>query len=457
MTAGLRTFVRLHVVGSTGSVDVVAPDHIDAGDLIDQVTEQLQAPPAHYRLAHAGGLTLPADAPLQGWSGCDGATLHLLADTDPAADRVVHDVADTVATLTDKRGEVASVDARITASIVTAVLAIGIALAAAATDLGSAWITALAAIAVPAGVAVADRLRRRRNPAEADPATDPTVTIPSAAIPVLAGIAGASMASRLALTASLLAVCILAGAGVGLACALSPTLRPWLRPVLLGGSPLAIGSVLQLAAGFGPANPTDPSAGPVASTVVATALVAAGVAAIASVPRWALVSSGLGSLAEATTQGNPLHRSRIEASTRLARWDTTALIIGLAVIVFVEGVTLAGDGMAGTAYALLAAAAMTLCARSAGHPADVLALVAPAAALALAAIAVADVGSTSRLLLGLAVLAVASVVSQARGSRITRGRARLLLGRCETAVLLALVPVALAVTGTYSWAWAVVR
>jgi hypothetical protein len=196
-----------------------------------------------------------------------------------------------------------------------------------------------------------------------------------------------------------------------------------------------------------------------AAAVVAVLLVAAQ----PFLPRMAVALAGLGGVADQAASGAAVRRQRVQEAGRRAGLLLVALLTGTAAPTVLLIATLATRGdRAQLALAGLVAGATLLRARRYSQAAQVVPVAASGVAgllvAAVAAVAAPD-GPPAWTVVGaaLTIAVVLATLSRIGSAGTMRTRAKLLLDRVETVVLVACGPALLAVFGAYGWASAAIR
>jgi len=446
LAAGPRTFSRVTVTSSHGRADVSVPDDLAVADLVVQVRRLLNAPVGtRWVLAHPESGDLDPDATLADLGILDGELLYLRQHADGFEPPYVEDAAEEASAAA--QGAAWSGDAARRALAVLA--AVPLALAGPvllwrfdAAEAGALLAVVLAAAAV--GLLLAAAARDEVLAGALAWALPPAGASFAAAGAAAAGLSGAgvlAVATGAAAAAGALGL-LVAGRG-------QPALR-WLVATAGTATVPALAWFAMTAAGL----PTDRAA-----AVVAVALVAIQ----PFLPRLAVEFAGLGGVADRAASGAAVRRQRAQDAGRRARLLLIALLTGtgLPTVLLIAGLALHGGGPH-LALAGLLAGATLLRARRYSQAAQVV----PVAASGVTGLLVAAVAATTAadgppatlvVAAALAISFVLAALSRLGSAGTMRTRARMLLDRVETLVLVACGPVLLAVFGAYDWAANVLR
>jgi type VII secretion integral membrane protein EccD len=440
-----RTFTRVTFTGPRGTVDVSVPDDLPVALLVRQVCDLLRAPAdGRWVITHPIAGDLDPDATFRDTGVLDGAVLYLRAHGDGYQSPYVEDVAEEVG----DDAEAVFWNPAATRLVLTATAGVWLGL----TPLALLWrfgaSDAVPLLAVVFSVllagAMAGWLARRHEvtmafgwalaPAAGSLAGAVGVTVGATVEQVTAGVAAA-----VAVT-------------VGLTALLVPEeRREGMWTALLGTVVTAVALVVwgQLAA--------SPIGGDRAAAVVGFALLLAQ----SPLPRAATQLSGLGRLADAAAEGEPVVREQVRSAARQARTILSGLLTGCGVPVVAMVAILALGGAWQRGLAVLLVIALLLRVRHFSRPAHVL----PVAISGLAGLAAFAGGllwseglggapaTAAAVLSGLA-LAGAAVAQPASAVRV---RLRVTLDRAETLVLIASGIALFGVFNAYAWAFSVVR
>ncbi|MFI9529102.1 type VII secretion integral membrane protein EccD [Micromonospora rosaria] len=433
----MAEYSRVTVVGDHRRADVVLPSDELVGVLLPDVLELLGEPPAvapHPRLlVTSTGHALPATATLATAGVPDGAVLRLVAAADSPPAPVVHDVAEQIIDASERltwRWSPVSRRWTVTLAVVTlSVLAGALAYEIRPGRPGVVLLTAAATIASLLGAALA----RVREPAGT------ALILVGGALALDAGWAGASIAGFTTMQRLLL---LAAEAGTLVA--------------LLGvATPLGAGGRIGGALGLALVGLwwVGEVAGLPAERLAALMAVVA-VVLLGFLPRLALLMAGLPRLDDARAAGREVTRPDVDSAIAAAHRGLALAVAALAMSLATSGWLLAGHGGRWTLglACLLTAIALS---RARMYPlaGEMLALFA-AAAVTLAALLLAWLrfsgGASGAALVTVAAAATACMLFLA-GEPTDHVRVRIRRGvdRIEAAAVLATVPVAVGVFGTY--------
>ncbi|XRQ03341.1 type VII secretion integral membrane protein EccD [Actinomadura welshii] len=434
----MSVWSRVTLVGENRTVDMVLPAQEPVGALMPDVLELLddpvRSPPQLRHLVTSAGEVLDPGASLADRRVPDGAVLRLVRADEPVPAPVVHEVPEVVADSLDLRLlSWSPAAARWTATCALAALAGGAGLVIrAATGAGTAAAAAacLAALLLVGGTVIG---MAGREPA----GTALTLGGGAAGAPALWWAATAydwPQWGRWGGVALLLAVLIVL---LGLS-------SPLGRGALVGGGAAVLLAGIGMACA---ASGLDP-----ARTGAVLAL--ACVVVLSALLRTALSLSGLTSLDDRRGAGRAVPRADLMAALDRAHRTMVIATVAVAVAAAVAGLGATAD-FGGWSAALAALLALVLAGRARVFP-----LVLEKAALLSAAVAVVIglavrwaehvswgvVPALGMLLVG---LAIAVVVLTAEPAEHTRARLRRIMNRIEALAVIAIIPVAVGVFGTF--------
>jgi type VII secretion integral membrane protein EccD len=429
-------YSRVTLVGARRRVDLVLPSTEPVGsllpDLLAMVGDEAASPPRARQLVRTDGEVLAPDVTLAEAEVQDGAVLRVVAQHDVPPAPVVHDVIEEVSDDTDARAWRWGPVARrwtATAGVVAGCLLLAWMLAKTASSLALAADTlTVAGLALLGGGVVAGRLRE-----------------PVGTALVLGGGGVSVAASWLATTfagwpghARLVA----AGAVVAGVTVLLGLTSPLGRVGVVGGG---LGLVLAGAWGLGVAAEVGPER-------LAAVMAVASVVLLGQLPRIALTASGLTALDDRRSAAGEVARRDAVAAIAAAHRGLAIATVASATSSVLAGVLLAAAPSRWT-VALALALVVVLASRARVYPlvAEVAALLAAAGAVlaALLALWLARAGPAGPLGAVLALLAVALVVLGTEFPEHVRARLRRLGDRLEAVAVIAAVPLAVGVFGTY--------
>jgi type VII secretion integral membrane protein EccD len=437
MAVPTSRYSRVTLVGARRRIDLVLPSTEPVGsllpDLLAMLGDEAQSPPRARQLVGADGDVLAPDLTLAEAEVQDGAVLRVVAQHEVPPAPVVHDVIEEVSGDTDLRtwrwGPVAR-RWTVTAAVVAGCLLVAWMLARAAAWPGVRVADALtvAALALLACGVVAGRASEPAGTA---------LAIGGCAVALVAswtatGAAGWPPHARLVGAAAVLAaVTILLG-----------LTSPLGRVGVVGG-----GLALVLAAAWG----TGEAAG-LAHPRQAAVMAVVSIVLLGLLPRVALTASGLTALDDRRTGGGEVARRDAVAAIAAAHHSLSVATVATAASAALAGVLLLS---APTRWTVLLAvvAAVVLASRARVFPlvAEVASLLAAAATVVggLLAVWLDRAGIAGPLAAVLALMAVALVVLAVEPPEHVRARLRRLGDRLETVAVLAAVPLAIGVLGTY--------
>ncbi|MFC3996264.1 EsaB/YukD family protein [Nocardiopsis sediminis] len=434
----MTAWSRVTLVGERRRVDAVLPAQEPVGALLPEVLQLLGDPvsdpaqPLH--LATAAGVVLEGDATLAGRSVADGSVLRLIRADDPLPAPIVHEVPEAVGDALDgHRGRWTPVAARWTATCAATALwsALGVMVWA---GLGGGTAVAVnatvAVLLVIAGSAIGPTRRESLGTA---------LSIGGAALGCVALWLAAGLYdwpewvrwNGLAVIAALLV------AGLGLTSGLGR------GGVVGGGIALLLALLWPVGAVLG-----------LAAVHIAAATVIACVVLLSVLLRVALTLSGLTALDDQRSAGATVTRTDVLTSLFSAHRSMTVGTAAVALAAAVAGLVLAA-GFNGWTAGLALLFAVVLASRSRFYPliAEKATLLA-AALVVLVSAALAGAGHApwafwTALGLLVAGLAIPIVALAAEPPEFVRARLRRITSRVEAVAVVALIPVALGVFGTY--------
>jgi type VII secretion integral membrane protein EccD len=429
-------YSRVTLVGARRRIDLVVPSTEPVGsllpDLLRLVGDEPVSPPRPRRLVGADGEVLAPDATLAEAEVQDGAVLRVVVEHDVPPAPVVHDVIEEVSEDTDVRAWRWGPVARrwtATAAVVAGCLLLAWMLARAApSEALAADALTVAALALLGCGILAGRVREPAGTA---------LTLGGAAVALVAswtatGVAGWPPYARpVAAAAVLAAVTVL----LGLA-------SPLGRVGVVGG-----GLALGLAAAWGVG-----VAVALAAERLAAIMAVASIMLLGLLPRVALTASGLTALDDRRTAGEEVGRRDAVAAIATAHRGLSVATVATAASSALAGMLLAGAPSRWT-VGLALALVVVLASRARVYPlvAEVVALLAAAGAVlaSLLALWLDRAGLAGPLAAVLVLVAVALVVLGVEFPEHVRARFRRHGDRLEAVAVLAAVPLAIGVFGTY--------
>jgi type VII secretion integral membrane protein EccD len=429
-------YSRVTLVGTRRRVDLLLPSGEPVGllmpDLLQFAGESAQAPPRLRQLVRPNGDVLSSEATLAQAGVEDGAVLRLVAGADVPPAPVVHDVAEETADDRDTRAGRWGPGARrwtATAAVVAGFAAMAwMFLRSEPSDTAGAAALGAAALILCAGGLVAGRAREPVGTA---------LTLGGAAVALIAtwaatGTAGWPGSSRLiAMAATLAAVVVLLGLGSSLG-----------RDGIVGG-----GLVLALAAAWATGTWAGLAPDRLAALMTVTAVVLLGL-----LPRVALTASGLTGLDDRRAGGAQAARRDVAAALGAAHRSLAIATVGTAASAALAGTLLLG---APTIWTVLLAVSVciSLVARARGYPLvlEVVALYAAAAVvlLGLLTLWLRTSGPAGPLATLLALVVVPLLVLAVEPPEHVGARLRKAADRIEALAVVATIPLAIGVFGTY--------
>jgi type VII secretion integral membrane protein EccD len=436
MAVPASRYSRVTLVGARRRIDLVLPSTEPLGlllpDLLAMLGDEAQSPPRARQLVGADGDVLAPDLTLAEAEVADGAVLRVVAEHDVPPAPVVHDVIEEVSDDTDLRAWRWGPAARrwtVTAAVVAGCLLVAWMLARVAWP-GARVADALAVAAV--GLLACGVVAGR-----ASEAAGTALVLGGGAVAVVAswtaaGAAGWPTHARLVGAAAVLAAVT----------ALLGLTSPLGRVGVIGG-----GLALVLAAVWG----TGVAAG-LAPERLAAVMGVASIVLLGLLPRVALTASGLTALDDRRAGGSEVARRDAVTAIATAHHALSVATVATAASAALAGVLLLGAPNRWT-VPLAVVVAVVLGSRARVFPlvAEVAALLAAAAAVvgALLAVWLDRAGIAGPLAAALALIAGALVVLAVEPPEHVRARLRRLGDRLETVAVLAAVPLAIGVFGTY--------
>jgi type VII secretion integral membrane protein EccD len=429
-------YSRVTLVGARRRIDLVVPSTEPVGtllpDLLRLVGDEPVSPPRARQLVGADGEVLAPDVTLAEAEVQDGAVLRLVVQHDVPPAPVVHDVIEEVSDDTDVRAWRWGPVARrwtATAAVVAACLLLAWMLARAARSgpLAADALTAAALGLLGCGI-VAGRVREPAGTA---------LTLGGGAVALAAswtatGVVGWPPYARLVAAAAVLAAVTVL---LGLA-------SPLGRVGVVGG-----GLALVLAAAWGAG-----VAGALAPERQAAIMAVASIVLLGLLPRVALTASGLTALDDRGTAGEEVGRQDAVAAIAAAHRGLSIATVATAASAALAGLLLAGAPSRWT-VALAIALVVVLASRARVFPlvAEVAALLAAAGAVlaGLLALWLDRAGIAGPLAAVLGLVTVALVVLGVEFPEHVRARFRRHGDRLEAVAVVAAVPLAIGVFGTY--------
>jgi len=429
-------YSRVTLVGQRRRMDLVLPSTEPVGsllpDLLAMLGDEAQAPPRARQLVSAHGDVLAPELTLAEAQVADGAVLRLVAQHDAPPAPVVHDVVEEVSDDTDARSWRWGPAARrwtLTAAVVAGCLMVAWMLPRAGwPDLGAPAALTVAALVLLACGVVAGRASEPAGTA---------LVLGGGAVGLVAawaatGVAGWPGHARLVAAAAVAAAVTVL---LGLA-------SPLGRVGLVGG-----GLALALAAAWG--------AGTVAGLAperLGALMAVAAVVLLGLLPKVALTASGLTALDDRRTGGAEVARRDAVAAIAAAHRGLAVATVATAASAALAG-TLLLDAPTRWTVALAVAATVVLASRARVYPlvAEVVALLAAALVIlaGLLALWLHRAGAAGPLAAVLALLTLAVALLGAEPPEHVRAQLRRLGDRLEALAVLAAVPLAIGVFGTY--------
>lgn len=435
-TTSASRYSRVTLVGPRRRIDLVLPSTEPVGSLLPELLvmlgDEAQAPPRARQLVGAHGDVLPPELTLAEAHVPDGAVLRLVAQHDAPPAPVVHDVVEEVSDDTDVRAWRWGPTARrwtLTAAVVAGCLLLAWMLPRApwpgvdAPEALTAAALALLACAVVAG--------RASEPAGT------ALALGGGAVGLVASWTATGVAAWPG-HARLVAAAAVAAAVTALLGLTSPLGRAG----LVGG-----GLALVLAAAWG----TGTAAGLAPDRLGAVMAVAA-VVLLGLLPKVALTASGLTALDDRRTGGAEVARRDAVAAIAAAHRGLSIATVATAASAALAGILLLGAPTRWT-VSLAVAATVVLASRARVYPlvAEVVALLAAAVTVLTGLLArwLDGAGAAWPLAAVMALLGVAVVPLGVELPEHVRARLRRLGDRLEAVAVLAAVPLAIGVFGTY--------
>jgi type VII secretion integral membrane protein EccD len=429
-------YSRVTLVGARRRIDLVLPSTEPVGsmlpDLLTMLGDEATSPPRARGLIGADGEVLAPEVTLAGAEVPDGAVLRVVAQQDVPPAPVVHDVIEEVSDDTDARAWRWGAGARrwtVTGGVVAGCLLLAWMLARAApTETLAADALSMAAFGLLACGVVAGRVREPAGTA---------LTLGGGAVALAAswtatGVAGWPQYARLVAAAAVLAaVTVLLG-----------LTSPLGRVGVVGG-----GLSLALAAAWGAG-----VAAALAPERLAAVMAVASIVLLGLLPRVALTASGLTALDDRRTAAKEVGRRDAVAAIAAAHRGLSIATIAAAASSALAGVLLAGAPSRWTVLLALALV-VVLASRARVYPlvAEVAALLAAAGTVlaALLALWLDRSGISGPMTAVLALTAIGLVVLGTEFPEHVRARFRRHGDRLEAVAVLAAVPLAIGVFGTY--------
>jgi type VII secretion integral membrane protein EccD len=430
-------YSRVTLVGARRRIDLVLPSTEPVGtllpDLLAMVGDEAASPPRARQLVRTDGEVLAPDVTLAEAEVRDGAVLRLVAQHDAPPAPVVHDVIEEVSDDTDARAWRWGPVARrwtATAGVVAGCLLLAWMLSKAASSLALAadTLTVAGLILLGCGV-VAGRVREPAGTA---------LVLGGGAVALAASwtateFAGWAWHARL----------VAAGAVVAGVTVLLGLTSPLGRVGVVGG-----GLALVLAAAWGAGE-----AAALAPERLAAIMAVASIVLLGLLPRVALTASGLTALDDRRAAAGEVARQDAVAAMAAAHRSLSVATVATAASSALAGVLLAGAPSRWT-VTLALALVVVLASRARVYPlvAEVAALLAAAGAVlaALLALWLDRAGAATPVAALLALLAAALVVLAVEFPEHVRARFRRLADRLEAVAVLAAIPLAIGVFGTYA-------
>jgi type VII secretion integral membrane protein EccD len=422
-------YSRVTVVGARRRVDTVLPSDEPVArlipDLLALLAEPAFAPPRLRQLVTGRGDVLAADATLAGSGVLDGHLLRLVAAQDSPPAPVVHDVAEEAADDLDRRGR------RWAVTLLAVVWsAAGAALVHARWPglLGAVELAGLAMVAAAAGVS----LVRWREP------VGTAVLCCSAVL----GLAFAWSAGRAANWPAENRWILLAATATGLLAVLGAA-TPLGRAALFGGG-VGLGLVTAWYTGLR----LGLTAERTAAVLAVLAVVALGV-----LPRLALSAAGLSRLDDARVAGREVSRREVGATLADTHRGLVLAVVAVAGSAAVSGAVLA-SGASPWSVGLAGLLGVLVVSRGRALPllGEVLATGAAATAIGVALLAAWAAGHRTSggplAVVGAGLLGTLVVLAW-NPSAHARARARRIADRAEAVLVVAVLPVAVGVFGSY--------
>jgi type VII secretion integral membrane protein EccD len=429
-------YSRVTLVGSRRRIDLVLPSTEAVGsllpDLLAMLGDEAASPPRGRQLVGADGEVLAPDATLAEAGVPDGAVLRVVAQHDVPPAPVVHDVIEEVSDDTDTRAWRWGPVARrwtATAGVVAGCLLLAWMLGRAAPSRAlAADLRTLAALALLGCGVVAGRVREPVGTA---------LVLGGGAVALTASAAATEFVGWPAHARLVAAAAVAAGVTV-----LLGLTSPLGRVGVVGGG-LAL--VLAAAWGAGVAAGLPPER-------LAAVMGVASIVLLGLLPRVALTASGLTALDDRRTAGEEVGRRDAVAAIAAAHRGLSIATVATAASTALAGVLLAGAPSRWT-VPLALALVVVLASRARVYPlvAEVAALLAAAGTVlaALLALWLDRSGLAGPLAAVLALIAVGLVVLGVEFPEHVRARFRRHGDRLEAVAVLAAVPLAIGVFGTY--------
>jgi type VII secretion integral membrane protein EccD len=430
-------YSRVTLVGARRRIDLVVPSTEPVGtllpDLLRLVGDEPVSPPRARQLVGADGEVLAPDVTLAEAEVHDGAVLRVVVQHDVPPAPVVHDVIEEVSDDTDVRAWRWGPVARrwtATATVVAGCLLLAWMLARAARSgpLAADALTVAALGLLGCGI-VAGRVRESAGTA---------LALGGGAVALVAswtatGVAGWPPHPRL----------VAAGAVLATVTVLLGLTSPLGRVGVVGGG-LALGLAAAWGAGVAAA---------LAPERLAAVMAVASIVLLGLLPRVALTASGLTALDDRRTAGEEVGRRDAVAAIAAAHGGLSLATVATAASSALAGVLLVGAPSRWT-VTLALALVVVLASRARVYPlvAEVAALLAAAGAVlaSLLTLWLDRAGLAGPLAGVLALLAVALVVLGVEFPEHVRARLRRHGDRLEAVAVLAAVPLAIGVFGTYA-------
>lgn len=440
-----RTFTRLTFAGPSGRADMSVPDDLPVALLVQQVRELVRAPAgARWVITHPLMGDLAPELTLRDAGVLDGELLYLRQPGDAYRPPYAEDVAEEAGDSDPRYWSPAA-----TRTVMTVAAAVWLGLAAPVVLWSYGAAASMPFLAMTVAVLLAGALTGRLTGQH-----DVTAALGWPLAPA-AGSLAAAVGTQVDASAPLMTAGVAGATGVAMgvtALLLTEQQREAAWTVLLGVVVTAVTLVVWgdlMAVGL----PGDRAAAVVGLAVLA---------AMSFLPRLATQLTGLGRLADAAAEGDPVRRERVRHAARQSRAVLSGLLTGcgLSIVVMVAVLALGGAWQRG--LGVLLAVALLLRARRYSRPAHVL----PPAVSGLAALAALAGGAlwategltaavTTSVALATGLILVAAALVELAPS--ARARVRIALDRAETVVLLVSGIAAFGVFNAFAWAYAVVR
>jgi type VII secretion integral membrane protein EccD len=430
-------YSRVTLVGTRRRIDLVLPSTEPIGmllpDLLDMVGDEAASPPRARQLVRTDGEVLAPDVTLAEAEVPDGAVLRVVAQHDVPPAPVVHDLIEEVSDDTDARAWRWGPVARrwtATAGVVAGCLLLAWMLARAAASLALAADTLTVAGLVLLGCGVV--AGRVREPAG-------TALVLGGGAVALAASWNATEFVGWATHARLVA----AGAVVAGVTVLLGLTSPLGRVGVVGG-----GLALVLAAAWGAG-----VAAALAPERLAAIMAVAAIVLLGLLPKIALIASGLTALDDRRTAAGEVARQDAVAAIATTHRSLSIATVATAASSALAGVLLAGAPSRWT-VTLALALVVVLSSRARVYPlvAEVASLLAAAGTVlaALLALWFDRAGTAAPIAAVVALLGAALVILGMDFPEHVRARSRRLADRLEAVTVLAAIPLAIGVFGTYA-------